>query len=54
MEDIDILKKFDNAKLIDIVKITSVMVMMTNFVTVLSAYWKKEAGVEKNYSNSVI
>lgn len=54
MEDIDILNKFDNDKLIDVVKIISVMAMMMNSVIMPSTYWKREVGAEKIYSSSAI
>lgn len=38
MEDFDILNKFDNDKLIDIVKIISAMAIMMHFVIMLSIY----------------
>lgn len=38
MEDFDILNKFDNDKLIDIVKIINAMVIMMHFVIMLSIY----------------
>lgn len=38
MEDLDILKRFDNDKLIDVVKIISVTVMMMKFVIMLLIY----------------
>lgn len=54
MGDIDILNKFDNDKLIDVVKIISAMVMMMSFVIMLSTYWEREDGVEKICNNLVI
>lgn len=36
MEDFDILNKFDNDKLIDIVKIINAMVIMMHFVIMLT------------------
>ena len=44
MEDFDILKRFDNDKLIDVVKNYSVTAMMMKFVIMPLIYWKKEAG----------
>lgn len=38
MEDSDILKRFDNDKLIDVVKIISVTAMMMKFVIMLLIY----------------
>lgn len=38
MEDFDILNKFDNDKLIDIVKNYNAMVIMMHFVIMLSIY----------------
>lgn len=45
MEDSNILKKLDNDKLIDVVKIISDTAMMLKFAIMLLSYWKKEAGV---------
>lgn len=54
MEDFEILNKFDNDKLIDVVKIISVMAMMMNFVIMLSTYWEREDGAEMICNNLVI
>ena len=48
MGDIDILNKFDNDKLIN------VMAMMTNFVIMLSTYWESADGAEMICNNLVI